>query len=210
MGYLILNEYTPSLVSETAMTPDITAVKTPQFKEILNKLSSVGITSAGAFAQELALFGSFRKMNPTHALGEVLTRAEIIVLEVERRSHVKQGSRQLADYSRQAYGFYGEGYLVAPFINGEGVISLDYDGRLVFSRDKTVHYTSPLPQTWREKKKLQLLDVRGNVILQLLKNLQPQQMIEICGGKDIRTYLDLERAWVTLDIENVIDALLSL
>ena len=131
-----------------------------------------------------------------------------VAIEV-KRSQSQMGWLDLAQYLGEAYGFYDEGYLAAPLIQGEGVLSFDREGRLVFGRDTAKHYAVPLPEHWAEKRKRQMLDVRGTAMLQLLKNLPLSRILTASGGEDLATYLDLSASWEGLDAGVVIDALQS-
>jgi len=213
MGYFVCNEYTPSIVSGTGDTPDLPAFKTEEISGMMNALKSKGMVANGAFEQELQLYAIFGRTNPSklHKMDEVTT-AESIVVEAKRSESqylIEEGFAQLRRYMANAYGFYDEAYLVAPFINGSGVISFGYDGELVFEKYKPSNDRTVLSDYWEVKWRAQMLDVRASLILQLLKNLPLSQIVDVCGGEQIRNYSDLQGAWVSLEIEPVIDALES-
>lgn len=209
MGYLVFDEYSPTFVTGTGRTPDVSAFRTPEVVELLAALRAKGIIASGAFQQELQLFSIFGK-RPSHVANASLdlTDAESVAIEV-KRSESEKGWLDLAQYLGEAYGFYDEGYLAAPLVQGEGVLSFDREGRLVFGRDTARHHADPLSEPWAEKRGRQMLDVRGNAMLQLLKNLPLSRILSTSGGEGLRTYIELSASWEGLDAGVVIDALQS-
>lgn len=136
-----------------------------------------------------------------------MTNAESIVIEVKRPYQISKGSLDVGAYMNEAYGFYDEGYVAGPLIEGDGVISFKEGGELVFSKDNGVHHMEPLLEHWQTKRELQMLDVRTNAILQLLKNLPLANTLLLCGGDKIRSYSQFWNAMGSLDPAVVIETL---
>jgi len=210
-GYLILDEYTPSLITGTARTPDLSAFRTPELVDVMKRLRAAGVISSGAFAQELQLrnvLGSPDEVTTPRQAES--TDAEIIAVEVKRNESqymVKRGSEQLRDYLLSAYGFYDEGYLSGPSITGPGTISIGDDGSVRVERPSP-STSAAITDFWRERKSRQLLDVRVNVMLQILKCFGLSEMVEVCGGKgSVRTYDDLVRVVSRLDVGDLLKGL---
>ncbi len=206
MGYLVLDEYAPIFVTATARTPDLLAFRTPELIDIMNVLRAEGVISRGAFLQELQLYSIFGRQNPG-APSQELTDGEGVVVEVKRSESeylVRKGSLQLREYMSEAHGLYDEGYLSSPFIVGPGTVSLDGKGELVFER-ATPSTSTALTDYWKEKRALQLQDVRNNLVLEVLKSAGLSEMIDSCGGKeDVRTYGELVHALGKLDIQDAL------
>ena len=114
------------------------------------------------------------------------------------------GSMQLRQYMAEAYGFYDEGLVAGPFLEGQGVVSLDLKGNLVFERSPPSASVA-VTDFWAERREQQMDDVRDALKLQLLKNLPLSAVIEACGGKEsARTYTELLEAMGQLGIEDAI------
>jgi hypothetical protein len=212
-GYLVLDEYAPSLVTGTNRTPDLSAFRSAELAEALSTLRRQSIiSSAGAFAQELQLYSIFGRHDGSQAPGPsgTITDVEDIVVEVKRSESqymVDAGSMQLRQYMAEAYGFYDEGFVAGPFLEGPGVVSLNLKGGLVFERSPPITSVA-VTDFWTEKRRLQMEDVRATMKLQLLKNLRLSEAIEVCGGKDsARTYEELLQMLCELGIQDAIGAL---
>jgi hypothetical protein len=213
MGYLVLDEYPPSLVTGTSRTPDLSVFRSAELAEALSLLGSRGaISSAGAFGQELQLYSIFGRQDRSQALGPSGTTidAENIAVEVKRSESqylVGVGSMQLRQYMAEAYGFYDEGFVAGPFLEGPGVVSLNRKGGLVLERGPPSASVA-VTDFWAERRRLQMEDVRATMKLQLLKNLHLSEAIEVCGGKDsVRTYEELLQMSCELGIQDTIGAL---
>ncbi len=114
---------------------------------------------------------------------------------------------QLRQYMAEAYGFYDEGFIVGPFLEGPGVVSINREGNLVFERSPPSTSVA-VTDFWTERRKLQMADVRATMKLQLLKNLPLSRMIEVCGGKEnVRTYEELLQMSDGLGIKDAIGIL---
>lgn len=207
MGYLVYDEYVPWLVSGKVSTPDLSAFKTPQIEDVMTLLRRKGIISNGAFQQELQLYTIFGKITPSSAMPKTeLTDAKSIVIEVERSEQVRRGSLQLANYMADAYGFYDEGYLAGPFIEGEGVISFGENGELIFIRPKPRQVS--LTEYWRERKRLQMEDVKRYLMIQLLKNLSLEQILSLCENKrTVWSYMHFIYTMDYLEVEEILNLL---
>lgn len=212
-GYLVLDEYAPSLVTGTNRNPDLSAFRSAELAEAMSLLRSRGvISSAGAFGQELQLYSIFGRQDRSQAPRPSGTTidAENIAIEVKRSESqylVGAGSMQLRQYMAEAYGFYDEGFVAGPFLEGPGVVSLNRKGGLVLERGPPSTSVA-VTDFWTERRRLQMEDVRATMKLQLLKNLHLSEAIEVCGGKDsVRTYGELLQMSCELGIQDTIGAL---
>lgn len=212
-GYLVLDEYVPSLVTGTDRTPDLSAFRSAELAESMSLLRSGGfIPSPGAFEQELQLYSIFGRCDVSQSARPSGTTidAENIAVEVKRSESqylVGVGSMQLGQYMSEAYGFYDEGFVAGPFLEGLGVVSIDRGGGLVFERGPP-NTSVAVTDFWNERRKLQMEAVGATVKLQLLKNLPLSKIIEACGGREgVRTYQGLVQTVHELDMEDVMKAL---
>ncbi len=213
MGYLVLDEYAPSLVTGTGRTPDLSAFRTAELAEAMTMLRRKGvISSAGAFGQELQLCSVFGRQARSQVVGlsSTTTDAESVAIEVKRSESqylINKGSAQLKEYLAEAYAFYDEGFLAGPFLEGPGVVSIDRKGRLDFERGSP-STSAAVTDTWTEQRELQMKDVRATVKIQLMKNLPLSRMIEVGGGKEmVRTYEELQQSLYELRIKDAIAVL---
>jgi len=210
LGYLVLDEYAPSLMTGRGRTPDLSAFRSPELAEAMNLLRAKGvISSAGAFGQELQFCSVFGRPAPSQAQRPrgVTDDAENVVVEVKRSENqylVNTGSLQLRQYMAEAYGFYDEGFVAGPFLKGQGVVSLDLRGNLVLERSPP-STSAAMTDFWAERREQQMDDVRDTLKLQLLKNLPLSAIIEACeGNESARTYAQLQGAIGRLGIEDAI------
>jgi hypothetical protein len=219
-GYLVLDEYKPSLVSGGGYTPDVSAFRSREIAEGLAQLKGLGVIScAGAFAEELQLDCIFGRQDQGQAhahRGIKADHVENVAVEVKRSESqylIDKGSNQLRAYMSSAYGFYDEGFVAGPFLKGraairegQGVVSLDHGGRLVFERGPPSTSTA-VNDSWAPKREQQMQEVRCVLKREVLKNVGLSGMVDACGGKEkVRTYLELEGAVCKLDMKDAIEA----
>jgi len=207
MGYLVLDSYTPSIVTGRELTPDLSAFKSSKINEALEQLREKGFISSGAFLEELQMVDIFGRVKQTPS--QSLTEAENIVVEIKRSSKqyiVTKGSDQLRSYMTEAYGFYDEGYLGGPFIEGKGIVSFSENGDIMFSRADSIT-KKPLSENWRRLREIQMHDVEAQMKLELLKNLGLPRVSELCKQSGNQTYEQLINACVNLEFDQIISAL---
>jgi hypothetical protein len=210
MGFLVYDEYMPTYVTGKAARPDLSAFRSREIVGLLDGLRSRGLITAGAFAQELQVYGLFgRQKSEVGPPPEAPTDAEIVAVEAKRGKEqhiISKGGHQLDEYLSQAFGLYEEGYLTAPFVTGTGVVSFDESGGLVFVKDDQSHRTGALSDYWKDKRELQMRDVWMNAWVELAKNFNLQETLSM-SGKDVPTYLGFLRAWEKADVEAVLEGL---
>lgn len=202
-GYLVFDEYAPSIMTETMRTPDLSAFATRRIQEGLSALQSRGIIVNGAFEQELQLYSIFKRKSTIRFENKLeFTNAPAVAIEVKRgESHhlLEKGRIEMMAYMTEAYGLYDAGYVAAP------LIERDVPGSMTFLEDGTISVygaerTNAQPSDFLlEKRRQQLVDVWKNMVMQLLKNLPLARIPYVCGG-EIHSFSDLWEALDSVDI----------
>lgn len=213
-GYLVCNEYTLTEFGEKSPRPDIVAFKSEELARMLSELRKRGVIWSGAFLEELQLFSCFGKQRyKPKSLDSFKpqTKAEGVLVEIERTEQQRKGRTQIQSYMAETTNLFDEAYLGGPSLElMPGTITLSREGELRLEPD---YRSPPSPEYERylEKRKQKQLDnVRESLFIQLFKNLPLRRILSICEeDNEVQTYQGLLNAMIPTELGSVLDALES-
>ena len=205
MGYYVVRDYQPW---RTGKTPDISAFKTPEIREMIEALRRRRLLKYGAASDELQMTSLLGKVEPSPLLDA--PDAETIVVEVKRMTTRHSGFEQLGKTFHEAGDLYDTGYVCAPLLRtgGDpkfGVISLTWDGQIILqdASTKPARHSDHETQALRTE---ELEAVSAHFKLELLKNIGIVGAVKtVTQGEDI-TYQQFMERLAKLDPELVVES----
>lgn len=202
LGFIVFDRYAPSIATGSGLTPDLSAFRTRKIETVLRKIGERGLLGRGGFSQELQLPKAARETKAGASAPSI--EAESLAVEIKRPSsqyNITSGEAQLRRYLYEADGFYEEGFLAGPSIEGEKTISFTGDGDPVVQGTKR-RLSGGEPASQR-KVEAQWQDVELCLKLEVLKSLQLQRILQL--GGEARTYSGLIDSFRKMPLDSIVN-----
>jgi hypothetical protein len=192
--------------------PDVSAFRTPEIKELIEKLRSRRLLKFGAANDELQMLGMFERAEPSDLLPG-LSDVESVVIDVKRSSTASASVSQLYSVLTESGDLYDAGFACFPYLGDElfsedlGILRLKQDGEISPLYPAKKPQISPRYSTGESQRlrKIQLEYVLGTFKMELLKNLGMQESVDlVCKGEKLSYEQFLQKA-AQIEPETIID-----